>query len=148
MAHNPQEHQRSMKDYGSFRISKTFHSRICPEGKDYHRAHEERSPFTWTEKHWDALETLITLVTTAPVLTYPDLEKQFKLEVDTLAFAVGAILFQRDDNGCKRDVEYYSKALNTTERNYNIWDQEFLAVITALKHWRHLLISTSHKIIV
>jgi len=45
-------------------------------------------------------------------------------------------------------VGYYSKALNLAERNYDIWDQEFLAVIKALGNWRHLLISTPHKIIV
>jgi RNase H-like domain found in reverse transcriptase len=105
-------------------------------------------PFVWTEKHQEALKSLIKLVTMAPILTYPDLEKPFELEVDASAFAVGAILFQSDNKGCKRDVGYYSKALNSAKRNYDIWDQEFLAVITALKHWRHLLIRTSHKIIV
>jgi len=45
-------------------------------------------------------------------------------------------------------VGYYSKALNLAERNYDIWDQEFLAVIKALGNWQHLLISTPHKIIV
>ena len=68
--------------------------------------------------------------------------------MDALAFAVRAILFQRDAEGCKHDVGYYSKALNSAERNYNIWDREFLAVIKALGNWRHLLISTPHKIIV
>jgi RNase H-like domain found in reverse transcriptase len=44
------------------------------------------------------------------------------MEVDTSAYTVGAILFQRDEQGCKRDVGYYSKALNPAECNYNIWD--------------------------
>jgi len=116
--------------------------------KNHYRTHQERFPFVWTEKHREALKGLIELVTTAPILAYPDLEKPFELEVDASAFAVGAILFQRDDKGRKRDVGYYSKALNSAERNYDIWDREFLAVIVALKHWRHLLIGTSHKIIV
>jgi hypothetical protein len=70
-------------------------------------------PFVWTEKHQEALKSLIELITTAPILTYPNLENPFKLEVDASAFAVGAILFQRDDKGHKRDVGYYSKALNS-----------------------------------
>jgi hypothetical protein len=72
-------------------------------------------PFVWTEKHWEALKGLIELVTTAPILAYPDLEKPFKLEVDASAFTVGAILFQRDDKGCKRNVGHYSKALNSAK---------------------------------
>jgi hypothetical protein len=88
------------------------------------------------------------MVTSAPVLAFPDLERPFELEVDASAFAVGAILFQRDDQGRKRDVGYYSKALNPAERNYDIWDREFLAVIKALGNWRHILIGTPHKITV
>jgi len=45
-------------------------------------------------------------------------------------------------------VGYYSKALNPAERNYDIWDREFLAVIKALGNWRHILISSPHKIVV
>jgi len=70
------------------------------------------------------------------------------MEVDVSAYAVGAILFQIDDQGQKRNVGYYSKALNPAECNYDIWDREFLAVIKALGNWRHLLIGTPHKIIV
>jgi len=55
--------------------------------------------------------------------------------VDASAYAVGAILFQKDNQGRKHDVGYYSKALNPAERNYDIWDREFLAVIKALGNW-------------
>src|SRR5579863_1398298 len=100
------------------------------------------------EEQRQALEELIRLVTDAPTLSYPDLECPFELEVDASAFAVGAILFQRDAEGHKCNVGYYSKALNLAECNYDIWDREFLAVIKALGNWWHLLISTPHKIIV
>jgi len=49
--------------------------------------------FEWMEEQRQALETLIQKVTTALVLVYPDLERPFKMEVDTSAYAVGAILF-------------------------------------------------------
>jgi len=42
------------------------------------------------------------------------------MEVDASAYAVGAILFQKDDQGRKHNVGYYSKALNPAERNYDI----------------------------
>src|SRR6267142_1111317 len=93
------------------------------------------TPVEWTEEQWQALETLIQNVTMAPVLAYPDLERPFEMEVDASAYAVGAILFQKDDQGRKCDVGYYSKALNPAECNYDIWDREFLAVIKALGNW-------------
>jgi len=59
------------------------------------------TPFEWTEEQRQALEMLIQKVTTAPVLAYPDLERPFEMEVDASAYAVGAILFQRDSQGRK-----------------------------------------------
>ena len=49
------------------------------------------------------------------MLACPDLEKPFELEVDASAYAVGTILFQRDENKRRRDVGYFSKALNPAE---------------------------------
>jgi hypothetical protein len=109
---------------------------------------KKSKPFEWTNECREALEMLIQMVTSTPVLAFLDLEQPFELEVDVSAFAVGAILFQRDDQGRKCDVGYFSKALNPAECNYNIWDREFLAVIKALGNWRHILIGTPHKITV
>jgi hypothetical protein len=104
--------------------------------------------FKWTNTCKEVLETLIEKVTNAPVLAYPDLEQPFEMEVDASTYAIGAILLQRDKQGRKRDVGYYSKALNPAKCNYDIWDWEFLAVIKALGNWQHLLIGTLHKIVV
>jgi len=43
---------------------------------------------------------------------------------------------------------YFSKTLNKTEQNYNIWDRKFMAVILALRFWRHLLQGSPHKVVV
>jgi hypothetical protein len=83
-----------------------------------------------------------------PVLAYPDFTHQFEMEVDASAFVVGGILFQRNEDGKKCDVTYYSHALNPAECNYDVWDREFLAIVKALKKWRPLLLGTNHKIII
>ena len=83
-----------------------------------------------------------------PVLYQPDWSKQFELEVDTSLFAIGAVLFQRDEEGRRRPISYFSQALNPAERNYDIWDREFLAVIQGLKHNQHLLVGSPHKVVV
>ena len=103
-------------------------------------------PFIWEEKHTEALNQLIQKVTTAPVLACLDLGQQFFLEVDALSFALGAVLFQKEDIGWRCNVAYFSKALSTTERNYNIWDREFLAIVTAFRTWQHLLARTQDPI--
>ena len=105
-------------------------------------------PFNWTQECTDALEQLIQAVTSKPVLYQPDWSKQFELEVDASLFTIGAVLFQRDEEGRRRPISYFSQALNPVERNYNIWDREFLAVIRGLKHNQHLLVGSLHKVIV
>ena len=40
------------------------------------------------------------------------------------------------------------QALNPAERNYDIWDKEFLTVIRGLKQNRHLLVGSPHKVVV
>jgi len=38
------------------------------------------------------------------------------------------------------------KGLNSAERNYDIYDREFLALVRALKFWRHLLQGLPYRI--
>lgn len=102
--------------------------------------------FTWTEECSKAVDTLIQLVTSDPVLQRPDLTKPFTLEVDASQYATGAILQQEDDQGTLRPVGYYSKTMNPAERNYDVHDRELTAVMRGLRHWRHLLLSSPHKI--
>ena len=84
--------------------------------------------FKWTKECKEALERLIKIATLEPVLKCPDPKKPFKLEVNASAFAVGAVLIQRDEQERRRHVGYFSKTLNKTKRNYDIWDCKFMAV--------------------
>ncbi len=83
---------------------------------------------------YNALDKLIRIVTSEPVLHQPNLSKQFELKVNASLFAVEAMLFQRDEEGQWWPVSYYSTALNLAEWNYDIWDREFLRMIKGLKH--------------
>ena len=105
-------------------------------------------PFKWKDEHTKAVNTLINTITSGPVLRCPNPEEPFKLEVDTLGFAISAVLIQKDEQGVNQQVGYFSKALNSTERNYDIWDQEFMAIILGLRNWWHLLQGSPHKVIV
>ena len=79
-------------------------------------------PFIWEERHTKALEQLIQKVITAPILACLDPEHQFFLKVDASSFALGAVLFQKEESSQQQDVAYFLKALMAPERNYNIWD--------------------------
>jgi len=62
-----------------------------------------------------------------------------RVEVDASDYATGGVLSTKCKDGKWRLVAFISKSLNTTERNYKIYDKEMLAVIRCLEAWRHYL---------
>ena len=97
--------------------------------------------FLWTPTCTKALNRIIDILTNEPVLTHPDPNKEFELEVDASNFATGAILFQRDERGKPRPIGFHSKTLSPAEQNYDIYDKELTALDRGLEVWRHLLIN-------
>ena len=55
-------------------------------------------------------------------------------------FCIGGVLEQQEANGSWHPVEYYSKRLSTSERNYSATDREYVAIRQCLERWRHFLI--------
>ena len=105
-------------------------------------------PFMWEDKHETVFNTLRDLVTSEPVLRQPQLDKPFEVEVDASGFALGGVLLQRQEDGRKHPIGYYSATLNEAQRNYDIYKLELLAIAECLKHWRPYLAGSPHEIIV
>lgn len=86
------------------------------------------------------------LLTNAPILVYPDFEKPFKLTTDASNVAIGSVLSQSN-----RPVAYYSRTLNSAERNYSTIEKELLSILDSTKHFRpylygqHFTIETDHN---
>ena len=63
-----------------------------------------------------------------------------------LDYAIGGVLSMECEDGKWRPVVFLLKSLNETERNYEIYNKEMLAVIGGLENWRYLLESAKFKI--
>jgi hypothetical protein len=101
----------------------------------------------WGEEQQEAFEDLRLRITSTPILTLADDDKQFRVEADSSDFATGAVLSQQSDlDGKYHPVAFFSKSLSTVERNYEIHDKEMLAIIRALEEWRHFLEGAKHKV--
>jgi len=101
----------------------------------------------WSGKKQTAFEDLKMAVTTAPVLVSPQDSEPFRVEVNSLDFATGAVLSQQSTaDGKWHPVVFYSKSLSSIERNYEIHDKEMLAIIRALEKWRHFLEGATHPV--
>jgi len=85
-------------------------------------------------------------LTTTPVLRIPNLEQKFELFTDASDKSLGAVLSQ---NG--HPIAFTSRKLIDAEVNYPTHEKEFLAIINALRVWRHylldreIIIFTDHK---
>jgi hypothetical protein len=64
-----------------------------------HELLKKDTKFLWEKKHEEALDALIKQVNQDPILTAPNRDKPFKLETDASAYAIGAVLFQKDERG-------------------------------------------------
>ena len=82
-----------------------------------------------------------------PVLKTPQHNLLFFLETDSSGFAISGILMQKHDNKF-HPVEFYSCSLSPAECNYPTPDQELLAIIKSLTHWRHFLEGAEHTVII
>jgi RNase H-like domain found in reverse transcriptase len=86
-------------------------------------------PFKWTDECTKALDALLQIVESDPVLQQPDYDHPFEMEVDASQYATGAILYQRNDKQRLCPVGYHSQTLNEAERGYDVHDRELLVVI-------------------
>ena len=102
--------------------------------------------FVWTPECDETFHKLRRLLTSAPVLAQPDIEKPFDVFCDTSGVDLGCVLMQEG-----RVITYASRQLRKHEVNYPTHDLELVAVVHALKIWRHYLLGnlcniyTDHK---
>jgi len=99
----------------------------------------KKEKWRWGDEQQKAFEQLKTVFTSQPLLVAPDLDKEFRVEVDASNFATGGVLSIKCEDNKWRPVAYISKSLNETERSYKIYNKEMLAVICCLEAWRHFL---------
>ncbi|WVZ80599.1 hypothetical protein U9M48_028059 [Paspalum notatum var. saurae] len=106
----------------------------------------ELDKFVCIPKCEEAFGTLKKLLTSAPVLAQPDITKPFDVYCDASGSGLGCVLMQEG-----RVIAYASCQLRKHEVNYPTHDLELLAVVYALKKWRHYLLGntchiyTDHK---
>ena len=79
-----------------------------------------------------------------PVLQLADPSKGSIVTIDASDFAMSAVLQVWDDG--EHFVAYESRKMNAAEMNYPTHERELLAVINALRVWRHYLLGKPFKI--
>jgi hypothetical protein len=107
---------------------------------------KKNTPNIWNDKTKKAFITLKALLTTEPLLQYPDFTRPFILTTDTSNDAIGAVLSQ-GPIGRDLPIAYASRTLNNADRNCLTIEKELLAIVWGCKYFRHYLYGRTFTIV-
>jgi hypothetical protein len=96
---------------------------------------EKGKTFEWMPRRQASFQALKKRLTTALVLTMPDMEKPFSIYCDASGQGLGCVLMQDG-----HVVAYASRQLRKHEEKYLTHELELATVVHALKIWRHYII--------
>ena len=118
-------YRRFIKGYA--KVARPLHELTSGEnGKKKH------SKVQWTDRCQESFDSLKKICSESPVLAYADYAKPFVLHTDASTTGLGAVLYQKQEDGKERVIAYASRTLNRAERNYDAHKLEFLALKWAI----------------
>lgn len=124
--------------YRSF--CKNFSTVVCP----LTNLLSPKTKFDWTESCNKAFQNVKALLLTTPVLAAPDFNRPFQLAVDASNVGAGAVLLQSGVDDVNHPVSFFSKKYHSAQRKYSTIEQETLALVLAIQHFKVYLGSKVH----
>jgi hypothetical protein len=97
----------------------------------------KRDGFQWTSHDTTAFNTLKDKLSATPVMALPNFQLPFTLETDASAPGLGVVLMQQG-----RPIAFFSQALVPKTSAQSTYHKEALAILLALKRWRHYLLGS------
>ena len=85
------------------------------------------------------------------MMNHPDFDKMFYLQTDASNVAVGAELYQEDEEKEHKTIAFASRSLLPAEKNYTTTEKELLSIVFAVGKFRtyilgnKTIIRTDHK---
>lgn len=95
--------------------------------------------WTWGYSQEQAFRKAKELLSSAPLLTHYDPEKQLLLSCDASPYGVGALLSHLMEDHSERPIAYASRTLSSAERKYAQLDKEALSIAFGVKHFHQYL---------
>jgi transposase InsO family protein len=105
-----------------------------------------KEPFVWSDASETAFNSIKRTLSQVALLQPPNPSLTYHTFTDASNNAVGATILQQG-----KPLAYYSSRLTATEKRYSTFDREALAVVKALKAYKHwflgatVVVHTDHK---
>ena len=128
-------HRRHIQDFS--RLAKPITDLLLKSNNSENDKNPKKARVEWTDTCQKAATKLIEMITSSPFLAYADFEREFILHTDASMKGLGAILYQKDDEGRMRVIGYGSRTLRKAEMNYHPTKLEFLALKWAVTEEFH-----------
>jgi hypothetical protein len=96
--------------------------------------------FVWGESQTKAFAEMKAIIARDTLLHYPDHNKKFVIETDASDYQLGGRISQDD-----KDVAFYTRKLNSAQKNYTTIEKELLSIVETLKTFRHMLLALRLK---
>ena len=96
-----------------------------------------KTPFIWEAQHQQACDTMKSINAADMLLAYPNLNHPFDIETDASDYQLGAIIKQHG-----RPVAYYSRKLNSAQKNYTTIEKELLSIVETLREFCGILLGS------
>ena len=125
---------------GFAKIAAPLYDLTSGNNKDKKSEHVDLSP-----EAREAFNHLKAACLQAPILSFPDFNKPFLLEMDASGRGLGAVLSQKQAYGRYHPIAYASHVMNETEQRYHSNKQEFLALKWAVTEQFHEYLSPYGK---
>ena len=105
-----------------------------------------KGKFQWLPKHTTAFNIMKAILCRDCLVRYPDHNIPFEIYTDASNYQLGAVLLQQG-----HPIAYFSRKLNSAQRNYDTMSKELLSIYETLKEFQSMLmgatitIYTDHK---
>jgi hypothetical protein len=142
----PNNRQKLRRFLGMASYYKRFIEHFSQTAAPLTQLASDKKEFIWSDQEQAAFETLKTALKQAPLLAAPDFTKPFQIATNASKNGLGACLLQDG-----HPIAYASRTCSVAEQNYQATEQEALAVIWAVRHFKHYIygreieILTDHK---
>ena len=141
---------KNLRDLRKFQGMASWYRRFIPNyatiAEPLTRLTRKNQKFEWLDEQQRAFELLKAMIMFAPTLQRPDPNSPFTVQKDASNVGLGAELLQEVE-GLDLGLEFASRLLTPTERNYSVTERECLAVVWAIGKFRPYIVGYEFKVV-